>query len=222
MVAATDLSGHPLALSGDREVGVILSRSPCDTPVRTTTDEIRNEYRFRVTTPAERHLVSVEALAESGGAGRARLGGGLTQPTSGGMGVSNLLLFNWDATLEETLEAVHLHMLGTTELSEGAEVGVFWEVYGLDDDESLSVSLRVVPEDVGFLQRLGQALRLVGPDEGVRLSWEAPGDLPEGESVLRTSLSVDLGTLDPGKYRLELTVERDGESLTEARRFSVQ
>jgi hypothetical protein len=219
VVAATDFRGHPLALSGAREVGMVLSRGPADVPVRVSTHELLDLHRFQVTVPDEHHLVSVEAVSDRRGVGRARFATGLVESSSGGLGLSNLLLFDWSATQGETLDRVFPHMMGTTEVTAESAVGVFWEVYGVEERETLSVTLQVTPEeDGGFFRRIGRVLRLVGATEGVRLGWEAPVG---GEAILGNSLQVDLGTLDPGRYRLEVTVELGDDSATESRRFSV-
>lgn len=219
VVAATEGVADRASTESVRQVGVVLSRNPEDPPVIERVRSGSAPYRFRMTAPADRHLVSVELLTDSGAA-RARFGGGLSEYGANGLGLSNLLFFDWSETQAEELDSIEPYVLGTTRLTMEDTVGVYWEVYGVNEDDTLGISLRVVDESPGFLRRLGQTLRLVGPAEGVTLSWDAQSG-PDEDVHLGTSLQFGLEGLDPADYRLELTVERDGEAVTEVRRFSV-
>ena len=80
------------------------------------------------------HLVSLEALSVGEGAGRRRPGHTLPRASAEGLAVSDAILFAWDEEVEETLEAVVPHMLGSPGIDEGTCVGVFWEIYGVRPD----------------------------------------------------------------------------------------
>lgn len=95
-------------------------------------------------------------------------------------------------------------------------VEVAWELYGVPGgDGSLRFRLTAERDDRGLLRRAGEALRLLSPPAPVEISWSegVPADHVRAEPLFR-HVEMDLGALDPGIYRLRLTLSLPGRSPT--------
>lgn len=206
-VANTALSR--LADAASLTAGVVLSRGPDDQPVMRLDETAPGTHRFVATVPHDAWLVSVEALATGHGAARARFGHRIPE-RAGDFGLSDILLFDWDDDAGEQFDDVLPRMLGTTRLERDRSLGIYWEVYGVDRDDDIQITLGVTPHKSGLLRRLGESLRLVGRRDGVGVEWQE--QTSPSEIVTRT-LQVDLRTLDRGRYTLELQA-RDGTGAT--------
>lgn len=100
------------------------------------------------------------------------------------------------------------HMLATTTLQQGDRLGLFWETYGVTPGDS--VTFRVAVERTtrsGILQRLTEAVRLREvPLRALGIAWRDPdtrgADGASAPAIMPRSVTVDLGDLAPGKYRV--------------------
>ncbi|HUF66138.1 MAG TPA: hypothetical protein VMM17_09180, partial [Gemmatimonadaceae bacterium] len=137
--------------------GVALSRNEHEPAIITHETNVTGTARLKLRVPRDAWLVSVEAIGGRG-AFRSRFGHRLPDATAGGLALSDLLLFEWQDGLEESLEAVEPRMLGSTTLTGSRDIGVFWETYGVTDRSALNVSLTVRGLDSGLFRRLGEAL----------------------------------------------------------------
>jgi hypothetical protein len=99
-------------------------------------------------------------------------------------------------------------ILPTTKFISPREVGVYFEVYGVDSGESLK--FRVTIEDSGrsFLNRVAAVFRTGAGARGI-VEWAEPAGSDLGVGMSR-QLNVGLSELSAGQYNLRLTVERDG------------
>ncbi len=102
-------------------------------------------------------------------------------------------------------------------------VEVAWEVYGLPPEvDRLRFRVTVEPEGRGLLRRAGEALRFLSPPAPVEIRWEE-GRSPEahgagnGSLVFRRVL-LDLSGVEPGRYRLDLSLALPGRTETVASR----
>lgn len=215
VLAATELDRHVLRGVWSLEVGIVLSRSPDDERRVARTEGPPDRTVLQMRAPLDHYLVSVEAIAERSGAARARFGHRLPESSESGVTTSDLVLFDWTGEPRDDLDVMLPQMLGTDRLAPGREVGAFWEVYGADPGDELHVSVAARPEDVGFLRRVGEALRVVGRAEAMRVTWT---ENAAREGLEGRSLHLDLSGLEPGRYVLELSVRREGEEPTVVRR----
>jgi hypothetical protein len=90
------------------------------------------------------------------------------------------------------------------------EIGVYLEIYGVTESESLDIGLSLAPVSVqpGFLQRIGRALGLWEGLQGPRrLSWKEPVRLLM-PGISTWQLSLDTRSLKPGTYQLAIEVRR--------------
>lgn len=168
------------------------------------------------------HLVSVELLADSGAAARARFA---VSPLAGGRGslaLSDLLPYRPERDADTTFDdAVRLALRGTATVAPG-RLGIYWEVYGLGDGRHpLETSLAIVAEREGWLSRAWRRVRGRSQLAPVNLRWT---DLPLASGGrARRAVAIELPPLEPGHYELELHVrDADGRSATTSRWLTVR
>jgi tetratricopeptide (TPR) repeat protein len=139
---------------------------------------------------------------------RARYGVRRTDSPASRIEVSDIVLYEpYDDTPKSAEEALP-HMLTAERVQEGARVGIFWEAYQVDPrGEGIDVSITVVPENTsggGWLQRGMRALRRVREAQPVTVGMR---DFARGEPVTARAVEVDLSTLTPGRYLLQLELD---------------
>lgn len=99
-----------------------------------------------------------------------------------------------------SLDEIGSRMLGRTTLSNPREVGVFWEVYGIPEDQEASFDLTLERAAGGLVDRL-RGLFPGGEQEGRgQVSWTEPST---GLTHPR-AITLDLAGLQPGRYTLTL------------------
>ncbi|MBA3917216.1 MAG: hypothetical protein C0516_01360 [Gemmatimonas sp.] len=119
------------------------------------------------------------------------------------------------------------HMLATTMLRQGDRIGIFWETYGVTPGDS--VQFRVAIERTtrpGFLQRIGEVTRLRDvPLRALGIAWRDPDTrttMSEGPSIMPRAISLDLGDLEPGEYRVVVEARaRDGQPVRSERALTI-
>lgn len=88
-------------------------------------------------------------------------------------------------------------------------LGLYWELSASEPiTDRLTTRVDVVRERRHWLRRAVERIGIVSPDRGVRLGWD---DSMRRDGVVSRAVSVDLSTLDPGVYRIEIVVEIPGE-----------
>lgn len=122
--------------------------------------------------------------------------------------ISDLLLLHGSEEEVETLEEAVAIARGSTRVSPGARLGVYWELYGLDPANSPEITMSIAlhrPEPGavgGALRWLGQAVGLVDDDTPIRVEWvEAVVAGP----WMGRSLNLLVPELSEGRYTLVLT-----------------
>jgi hypothetical protein len=176
-----------------------------------------------VESPWPPRILSLEAQApEAAGVARSRV----IVPgdsTPGPVGMSDLLLFRADPNRElpDSLDLVLARALATASLPRGAQVGLFWEVYGFPDSAGPEVEVRVVPLASGgrAVSPLGRAGCVPAARARMALRWSGGGKpaLP-GRSVL-----LDLARLKPGRYAIEVWTEASpGDSACATREVEIR
>jgi hypothetical protein len=93
-------------------------------------------------------------------------------------------------------------------LRAGDSFGVVWEAYGLRVLEPVTVSIGFTSGRPGFLERVGDFLGVIEPDQAVDFTFQDSG--PEGVQSVFRSIQLDLPDLDPGPYTLHLRLEVSG------------
>lgn len=156
--------------------------------------------------PAGRYVSSLEVLDREGRrAWRARQGVIQAHVAPGAVAVSDLLLLRRDAPFPESIdEAIPLARPG---IRVGADerFTMAWEVYGLDVDDEVRVTVGFTRGRPGFLTRVGEFLGIIEPEQPLEISFTEAGR-GEVETVFR-ALVMSLPDLDPGEYTLHLRAE---------------
>jgi hypothetical protein len=145
-------------------------------------------------------LVSLEVQSPAHGASRARFFHRLPDASPRGLSLSDLLVFDWADALPEHIDAVFPRMSPSTRLRTGAQIGLYWELYGTARLAGVTFALRMRPERGGVIRRLGELLRLVARRDAIALEW----DEPAAGAFMRKQLRLDLSGLAEGRYTLEL------------------
>jgi len=212
MVATFVVPWDTLGVGERVRARLMLSRGPSDdAPVSVTVETSSREGALLAPTGAgDTFLAGIEVTDRVTGA--VALGRSLVQalpdPSQGiGPQVSDILLFRPGEELPGSLPAAVNRAHYGMRVEEQGRVGLYWEVYGLTETDSVEVSLAVEEERAGFLKRLGRSLGVVGRPAPVQLSWEAG----EGGAGTRAQvIELDLAPLAPGRYRILLRMAGPG------------
>ncbi len=114
-----------------------------------------------------------------------------------------------------------VHALGSTRVPVTRNLGVFWQMYGLDPAQGpVSVSLTMTRQGTGWLRRAVESVGLASPRRDVQLQWE---EVPEVPLVTPRALAIDVSGLALGRYVIEVTVTpTSGERLTARREVVIE
>jgi hypothetical protein len=212
IAVATRLEGTPLNGALDAAASFVLSGGPDRAPVILTADPHQPTVRFLGSAPARRYAASLEVVTSKGVGWDRRT---LAPLPAEGSAVSDLLLYRASGVKEpSTLEAATRLMDGSTTVTKGATVGVYWETYGLPAQTTLTFDLSVERRAGGLVGRL-RGLLPGGNQEGPgRIVWTEPATGMTHSSAV----ALDLRALDGGDYTLVLRVGWAGQAPLERRR----
>jgi len=151
-------------------------------------------------------LLSVEvAAANRKTLARARYGVRRSDTPQSRIQVSDIVLFEPYDGMPVSAEDVLPHMRTSERITAGSRVGIFWEAYNTDPTgEGIEVNITVAPENSsgGWLTRGLRALRRVREAQPVSVGLRDVS--ARGSPVTARAVEVDLSTLTPGRYLLEL------------------
>lgn len=143
---------------------------------------------------------------------RARYGMRATENAGSRVAISDLLLFEPYNGMPRTLDDVLPHVAPSQAVKEGSKVGIYWETYNTNPSgEGIQVAITVAPEDVkegGWLQRGLTALRLVREAQPVSVGLSDVS--ARGLGFTPRAVVVDLATLKPGRYLMQLEITAEG------------
>lgn len=126
--------------------------------------------------------------------------------------LSDLLFYTPYGEFPDRVEDALPHAIPTQRVRANEKLGVFWEAYNTNPaGERMTVSLTVVPETVeaGLLRRAARALRLARESAPVSVTVE---DLSRrGATWTGRSLELDISTLVPGEYLVQLEISVAGQ-----------
>ncbi|MBX3173153.1 MAG: hypothetical protein KF709_01960 [Gemmatimonadaceae bacterium] len=158
-------------------------------------------------------LMSAEIAAPARSAlARARYGVRPPYAVGTRVALSDLLFYKPYGELPSSVEQAIPHALSTQRVPPDGKLGVYWEVYNTNPSgERLSVSLTIVPEteEAGFFRRGLQALRLAKESAPVSLSVEDVST--RGAPFTARALELDISTLRPGDYLVQLEIGVEGQ-----------
>ena len=135
----------------------------------------------------------------------ARVRTGFSPSSSGRLSVSDLLVYRGGGEPAVSLDSALARAVAGDVLQRGVPAGLFWETYGLAaQGENVDVSVRVDRMDRGLLRRTRQKLGLTPGDTPIRMQWADAR--PPADRAAPHAVSIDLGSMDAGRYRITLTV----------------
>jgi hypothetical protein len=215
VVAASDLSLAPRLARGTPTAALVIRRDISDSGVVLLRRVRGDTYMEEAIIPSGRTFVSMEVLSQDGSvAGRVRFGSGLPDVPNQRVAVSDPLLTYLRARPPEQLDDARLLMLGSRRISRGAQVGVFWEVYGLERGERYGYSVVVTRPEDGFLTRLGQTL--IGSSRGRELGVDVDDRAADAGLAQSRGINLDLSSLEVGRYVVSIEIRAVGEAPVKA------
>ena len=174
-------------------------------------------FRARALVDTGDYLASIEVVGPEE-IGRARFGVPVNALNEG-FGVSDLGLV--DPRFETDSLTLVEALLPSPELPADGRVGLYFEVYGLEEDEAVEFTLASERTDPSVLSRLGRFLRLTSKETPRELIWSDPGG--EDQEITSRFFSFDLSNLDEGEYSLRLNVRReDGNEAAVSRQIRLR
>jgi hypothetical protein len=124
--------------------------------------------------------------------------------------VSDLMILKEGAPLPASLDEALPHIRPGVRLRVGEHFPVLWEVYGLRIQEPVRVTIGFSRGRPGFLERVGEFLGIIQPDQPVEITFEDTG--PDVVQSVFRSVELELPELDPGDYTLHLRLELTGRT----------
>jgi hypothetical protein len=112
------------------------------------------------------------------------------------------------APLPASLDEAIPYVRPGVRLRAGESFGVVWEAYGLRVLEPVRVSIGFTSGRPGFLERVGEFLGVIEPDQAIDFTFQDSG--PDGVQSTFRAIRLDLPDLDPGPYTLHLRLEVSG------------
>ncbi|HEX5724349.1 MAG TPA: hypothetical protein VFX98_02720 [Longimicrobiaceae bacterium] len=208
VVAAWRLDPDSLPPSPRIRAGLVLARDEQAAPVLAVSEGMGLTGALRVTAEPAATVMSLEVREDSSKRiGRARYGLRLA-PAPAGVSLSDLLLLADGEARPGSLEAAVPLARGDTRFRAGEQVGLYWEVYGLQGrTDTLTVTLTLARRGAGWMRRAAERVGLAAESAPVRMRWR---EEPAGGEVAPRSLGVALPRLAPGAYLLEVTVQAHG------------
>jgi hypothetical protein len=136
---------------------------------------------------------------------------GIRPPYAVGVRVSlsDLLLFEPYGQLPTTLEEAIPHMMQSLTVHANKKLGFYWEAYGTNPTgETMGINVTVAPDasdEPTRAQRLKRALRVW--KEAKPVTVQVQDVSARGQSFSPRAVEVDISTLPPGPYLVELEIE---------------
>ena len=151
---------------------------------------------------------------------RARFGVGFPAAPPRALRMSELAFFEPTDSLPADLDALMPLARASSTIAAGSSLGLYWELYGSPQrGDALALDVQVVREGVGWLRRAGERIGLVDRSPRVAFGWR---ESPRGDGITPRALVVNLRDLDPGTYRIEVSLTPDGQTpLVASRRIEV-
>lgn len=128
----------------------------------------------------------------------------------GQVDVSDLVILNAGAPVPASLEEALPHIRPGVRLRVGERFPVMWEAYGLRIQEPVRVTIGFSRGRPGFLERVGDFLGVIEPEQPVEITFEDTG--PDVVQAVFRSVELELPELDPGEYTLHLRLELPGRT----------
>jgi len=213
VVAAGDLHGSPLRRALDARSHLFLTDSPEGAPSQATLETRRRTPVLLEDAPLGRYMAAIEVVTDIGVGIHRQF---LSPLAPEGPEVSDLLLYapTGDTDPDSLLDVIPF-VLGSPTLEEESPLGVFWEVYGAREGETLTFELTMEREEGGLVDRLSGLFPGGSREDRGRVSWTEPARSdfhPRG-------ITLSLSEIQSGEYTLVLRAEWPGQPPLERRQL---
>ena len=209
VVAVYDVTQDTLLQSRPLGAALALARGETDSMVVERRDSVGPAGVLIAMAPWPATLASLEVTAGPRAYGRARVALPERDPDAR-VALSDLLAFKPPDSLPGDLGDVLPHVLGSLSVPRGSRLGLYWEAYGLAPAEAVAISVSVQALDKGLLKRVTESVGLVTRSPPLQLQWEERVTVQAGRAV--RALEIDVSTLEPGRYRIEVAVTPVGRA----------
>lgn len=119
--------------------------------------------------------------------------------------LSDLLVYRAGDAPAETIDSALARAIAGDTVTRTRPLGLFWETYGLmAEGETVDHTVTVERVDHGFVRSARQRLGLSPEDTPIRMSWT--DTRPPAGRAAGHAISLDLGNVEPGRYRVTLTL----------------
>ena len=211
VAAAYDADADTLFGNGPVEAALVLTRGPGARDSATTLVGGAPKRGTITTTIADGPVLASVELIGTDRVRRARVGVPARPSGSGGIRLSDVAYFTPADSLPDSFAAFLSLMRPGVTARKGDRLGLYWELSGVPAaDARVTTRIEVVRQGQHWLRRAGERVGLLDPDRGVRLGWQE--SIRETNGTVPRSVVVDLSSLDPGTYRIEVTVVAPGET----------
>ncbi|HYV97079.1 MAG TPA: hypothetical protein VE967_06475 [Gemmatimonadaceae bacterium] len=218
VVLAWDASGSLLGNSSDRTMALVLARADSLQPAITKVEHAPVKGSMFAKGPWTQLLMSAELTAKGiDTAMRARYG--LRPPWGLGARVtlSEMLFFEpyENDKLPNTVEEAAQHAMSSVKIRSTQKLGVFFESYGTNPKgEKLKLTFTVGSDEdpPGRVKRGMRVLGLSAKANPIRVTVEDPSLL--NSAMTPRAAYIDIHTLKPGYYKVQLEVEVLGQQYT--------
>jgi hypothetical protein len=210
--------------AGRLSSALVLTRGTERDAVIVRGDSTQRRGSLHATSPWGSMLMSVEVAAPSQQTlARARYGVRRSDAPQSRIQLSDIVLFEPYDGMPTSAEDVLPHMRTSERIPEGSRVGIFWEAYNTNPTgEGIEVNITVAPVNSsgGLLARGLRALRRIR--EALPVSVGIRDISARGSAVTARAVEVDLATLTPGRYLLQLELNAGpGNDVTVERSITV-
>ncbi len=144
-----------------------------------------------------------------------------TATDSSRLRLSDLLVYRAGDLPASSLDSALARAVPGDTITRDRAMGLFWETYGIaTEGETLDLALSVERVDHGWIRSARQRLKLTPVDTPLRILWSDAR--PSTGDAAAHAVSLDLGNLDAGRYRVTLTLTPlDGTAVTTTREISL-
>ena len=220
LVVAYDASGDSLLRLSPVTGAVVAAAGPPPVAAQRAVDHgAPTKGTMQLTLPDAPAVASVELMT---GARllRARFGVGFPDAAPRALRLSELAFFDPADSIPTVLEEFLPLARASARIAAGSKLGLYWELYGSPGrGEDLALEVEIVREGASWLRRAGERIGLVGRSAPVTLGWR---ESPRGDGITPRALVLDLRGLDPGAYRIEVSLTPDGQTpVTASRRVEI-
>ena len=143
------------------------------------------------------------------------------EPDSNRLHLSDLLAYRAGEGPASSLDSALARAVPGDTVTRDRPIGLFWETYGIaSGGESIELSLSVERVDHSWIRSARQHLKLTPIDTPIRIHWTDAR--PSNDNASSHAVSLDLGNLDAGRYRLTLMLTPlDGAPVSTTREISL-